>query len=142
MTMSQAVSRTPAELARRDLSARQAILAACVALTAIVVLDLIDGRLGAAYSVGFVLVVVTVPLSVDVRHLFPAGVLPPVLLLASLLAIAILEPSAIRVDGLAEDASLVARLIAGVIDHGMTLVIGHGLALGLIVLRIISAPER
>lgn len=140
--MSQAVSRTPAELARHDLSARQAILGACAATTAIVLLDLMDGRLGALYSVGFVLVVVTVPLSVDVRHLFPAGVLPPVLLLASLLAVCLFDASAIQVDGLAQDASLVARLIAGVIDHGMTLVVGHGLALAVIVLRIIGAPER
>ncbi|MCW2771441.1 MAG: hypothetical protein JWR27_2874 [Aeromicrobium sp.] len=142
MTMSQAVSRTPADLARHDLSARQAILAACVATTAIVLLDLMDGRLGPLYSVGFVLIVITVPLSIDVRSLFPAGVLPPALLLGSLLAVCVIEGSAIQVSGLATDAGLVARLIAGVIDHGLTLVVGHGLALGVILLRILTAPDR
>jgi hypothetical protein len=36
----------------------------------------------------------------------------------------------------------VGRLIAGVIDRGATLIIGHGLALGIIALRIVTAPTR
>lgn len=140
--MTQAVSRTPARVARYDLSAGQVLVASCAVMAAIVLLDLMDGRLGLLYSVGFVLIVITAPLSVDVRGLFPTGVLPPVLLIGSLLAVCLFAPDAIQVNGMAKDASTVARLIAGTIDHGMTLVIGHGLALGLIALRIIGAPER
>ena len=140
--MSQAVSRTPAAMARRDLSARQALTAACVAMAAVIGLDLMDGRLGLLFSVGFVLIAVTVPLAVDVRSLFPAGVLPPALLIGSLLLVCMFASSAIHVDGLAKDASLVGRFIATVIDHGLTLVIGHGLALGIIALRILADRDR
>jgi hypothetical protein len=139
--MSQAVSRTPAAMARRDLSARQAITAACLSMAAVIGLDLLDGRLGPLFSVGFVLIAVTVPLAVDVRSLFPAGVLPPALLIGSLLLVCLFASSAIQVDGLAKDAGLVAQLIAAVIDRGMTLVIGHGLALGMIALRILAADR-
>lgn len=117
-------------------------MAACLAMTAIVLLDLMDGRIGLLYSVGFVLIVITAPLSVDVRALFPTGVLPPALLIGSLLAVCLLDPQAIQVGGMAKDAGTFARLIAGTIDHGMTLVVGHGLALGLIAVRIVTAPER
>jgi hypothetical protein len=140
--MTQAASRTSARTARHDLSARQAIVASCLAMTAIVLLDLADGRLGLLYSVGFVLIVITAPLAVDVRTLFATGVLPPALLIASLLLICQFEPSAIQVDGMAKDAGTVARLIAATIDHGMTLVVGHALALGVIALRIVGAPGR
>lgn len=140
--MTQAASRTPARPARSDLSARQAITAACLAMTAIVLLDLVDGRLGPLYSVGFVLIVVTAPMAVDVRQLFPAGVLPPVLLILSLFAVCLFEPSAIQVGGMAEDAGTVARLIAGTIDHGLTLLVGFGLALVIIALRIVGEPDR
>ena len=140
--MSQAVSRTPAAMARRDPSARQAIVAACLAMAVVIALDLVDGRLGLLFSVGFVLIAVTVPLAVDVRSLFPAGVLPPALLIGSLLLVCMFAGSAIHVDGLAKDASLVGRFIATVIDHGLTLVVGHGLALGIIALRILADRDR
>src|SRR5437773_772516 len=140
--MPQAVSRTPARLARHDLTARQAIVAACVAMVALLCLDLMDGRLGLLYSVGFVLIVVTVPLAVDVRSLLPAGVLPPALLIGSLLVVCLVDPTAIQTGALADDTSRFARMIAGTIDHGMTLVIGHVAAMGIIALRILSDPER
>jgi hypothetical protein len=140
--MSQAVSRTPAAMARRDLSARQAIVAACLSMAAVIGLDLMDGRLGPLFSVGFVLIAATVPLAVDVRSLFPAGVLPPALLIGSLLVVCLFASSAIQVDGLAKDVGLVGRVIAAVIDRGMTLVIGHGLALGIIALRILGDRSR
>jgi hypothetical protein len=140
--MTQAVHGTPARMTRRDLSARQAIVASCLAMAAIVLLDLMDGRVGLLYAVGFVLIVITVPLAVDVRGLFPAGVFPPALLISSLLLICLFEPSAIRVTGMAADPGTFARLIAATIDHGVTLVIGHGIALGIIALRIVSAPAR
>jgi hypothetical protein len=140
--MTQGVQRTSAREARRDLTARQAITAACVAMAVVVVLDLMDGRLGLLYSIGFVLIVITVPLSVDVRGLFPTGIFPPLLLIVSLLLVCQLEPSAIRVEGMAKDAGTIARLIASTIDHGFTLVIGHGLALGIIALRILADRDR
>ena len=139
--MTQAVRTTP-RTARRDMTARQAIVAACVAMTAIVLLDLVDGRLDLLYSVGFVLIAVTAPMAVGVRNLFPTGVLPPVLFVISLLLVCLFEPSAIRVEGMAPDAGTFARLIAATLDHGMTLFAGCGLALGLIALRILTDEPR
>lgn len=140
--MSQEGARTPSAMARRDLGARQAIIAACLAMAVVTGLDLADGSLGPLFSLGFILIAVTVPLAVDVRSLFPTGVLPPALLIGSLLLVCMFASSAIQVDGLAKDAGLVARLIAAVIDRGLTLVIGFGLALGIIALRILTDPER
>lgn len=140
--MSSTATRTPAAWARRDLTARQAITAACVAMALVTALDLSDGRLGFLFSLGFVLVVITAALSVDLDSLFQTGVLPPALLIGTLGAVALFWPAAIHVHGLSTDAGFVGRLIAGVIDRGATLIIGHGLALGIIGLRIFAAPDR
>ena len=88
------------------------------------------------------LAVLTAPLSVDVRSLLPTGVMPPVLLIGSLWIIALFFPDAIVVDGLPADAGALARTIAAVIDHGITLVVGHVLALAGIVVRVATAPSR
>lgn len=140
--MTQAVPRTPARTARTEPSARGAIVCACLAMAVIVVLDLLDGRLELLYSVGFVLIVVTAPLSVDARGLFPTGVLPPLLMIVSLFAVCLFEPSAIQVSGMDPGAGTVARLIAATIDHGMTLAIGGALALAAIGLRVLGNPTR
>ncbi len=113
---------------------------ACVSMTAVTALDLADGRLGFLFSLGFVLAVVTAPLSVDVRSLLTTGVMPPVLLIGSLLAVALFHPHAIAVDGMPADAGTLARTLAAVVDHGITLVIGHVLALIGIAVRVVTAP--
>lgn len=139
--MTEAVPKTPRTAAGRDLTARQAIIGACIAMTLITAIDLADGSLDLLFSVGFVLIVITVPLAVDMRGLFPAGVLPPLLLIVALLAVCVVAPSAIQVDGMAKDASTVARLIASTLDHGLTLLVGQVIALALIALRLVTAPR-
>ncbi|MCW2751777.1 MAG: hypothetical protein JWR83_2887 [Aeromicrobium sp.] len=124
------------------MTARQAITAACVAMALITLLDRADGRLGFLFSLGFVLVVITVAMSVDIDSLFPAGVLPPALLIGTMAIVSMFWPDAIQVDGLSAHAGFIGRLIAGVIDRGATLIIGHGLALGIIAVRILTAPDR
>ncbi len=128
--------------ARHDLGARPAIVAAVIAMGVVTGLDLTDGHLGFLFSLGFVLIVVTVALAVDLDSLFQAGVFPPALLIGTLGLVAMFWSDAIQVNGMAQDAGYVARLIATTIDHGKTLVLGHGLALGLVVLRIMTAPDR
>ena len=124
------------------MSARQAIRFAVIAVAALTALDLSDGRLGFVFSLGFVLIVVTVAMAVDLDSLFQAGVFPPLLLIGTLGVVAMFWPDAIQVNGMAEDAGFFARLIAATIDHGRTLVVGHGLALGIIALRIATAPDK
>lgn len=139
MAATQATS--PAGLARKDLGARQSIWLACAALALVVALDLLtDGRLGIVFSVGFVLVVATVPLAVDPRSLLPAGVLPPVLLTVAIGLVVMIAPEAVDVAGLPKDTGWLGRTLTGTIDRGITLMIGHGLALAMVVLRILTDP--
>ena len=128
--------------AGHDLSGRQAVRFAVIAMAAVTGLDLADGRLGFLFSLGFVLIVVTVAMAVDLDSLFQAGVFPPPLMIGALAAVAMFWPDAIQVNGLADGAGFFGRLIAATIDHGKTLVVGHGLALGIIALRIMTAPDR
>ncbi len=136
--MDSAAVRPARRLASHDLTARGTVTAAVAAIAAVVVLDLIDGRIGFPFSLGFVLIVITLPLAINRRDLLPAVILPPVLLLVSLLAICILRPESIAVAGMADDAGLVARYIASIIDHGLTLAVGHALAIAVIVWRFSS----
>lgn len=143
MNMSMTQSRTPVALSRHDLGAQQAIVIACSAMAAVTLLDVIfDGRLGSLFSVGFILIAVTTPLSVDVRSLFAPGILPPLLMIAMILLLAIVHPSAIVADGLASSAGAMQHLIAGIINQATPLVVGHLLALGVIALRIITDPDK
>ena len=114
---------------------------AFVAMAAVIWLDLTDGVLGAAFSVGFVLVALTAPMAVDLRSIVTTGVLPPALLILTLFCVAVAEPGAIAVPGLAADAGAVTRTIATTLDHGVALVIGHALALTMIVVRNVWASH-
>lgn len=118
-----------------DVSGRNVAVAAMLAMALVCALDLTDERLGPAFTVGFILIVVTAPMAIELRSVVVAGVLPPVLLIVALFAVALIEPAAVSVTGLPHDAGTLARTLAAVLDHGLTLVIGHGLALGAIVLR-------
>ena len=141
--MSTTATHSPAALARRDLTARQAVVIACTTMAAIAILDvMVDGKLGTLFSVGFVLIAVTTPLSVDVRALFAPGILPPLLMISVILVFSIVAPSAIPTDGITASAGTLQRLIAGIIDQATALVVGHLLALGVIALRIVITPDR
>jgi len=125
----------------RDLSGAAVIVMAFVAMAAIIWLDLSDGSLGPAFTVGFILVSVTAPMAVDLRSIVSTGVLPPVLLILTLFGVAIIDPDAIDVPGLAADAGAITRAIATTLDHGVALVIGHALALTMIVVRHVWASH-
>ena len=136
--MDSTAVRPARRLASHDLTARGTITAAVVAMAAVIVLDLVDGRIGFLFSLGFTLTVLTLPLAINRRDLLPAIILPPVLLLVSLLAVCILRPESISVDGMADDPGLIGRYIASIVDHGLTLAVGHALAIAVIVWRFSS----
>jgi hypothetical protein len=125
----------------RDLSGAAVVVMAFLAMAAIVWLDLTDGSLGLAFTVGFILVAMTAPMAVDLRSIVSTGVLPPPLLILALFGVALIEPGAIEVPGLAPDAGTITRTIGATLDHGVTLVVGHGLALTTIVLRNVWASR-
>jgi len=125
----------------RDLSGAAVVVMAFLAMAALVWLDLTDGKLGPAFTVGFILVALTAPMAVDLRSIVTTGVLPPPLLILTLFGVVLVEPSAIDVPGLAADAGVIARTVATTLDHGVALVIGHTLALTTIVLRNVWASR-
>jgi hypothetical protein len=125
----------------RDLNGAAVVVMAFVAMAAIVWLDLTDGTLGPAFTVGFILVALTAPMAVDLRSIVTTGALPPPLLILTLFGVALVEPSAIEVAGLAPDAGIFTRTIATTLDHGVALVIGHALALTMIVVRNVWASR-
>jgi len=139
--MSSTAARTPVAFSRRDLSARGVVVLAGLAMAAVIILDLLDGRLGLVFSLGFVLVVATAPLSVVDGSLFTTAVLPPVLLVVTLGVVAIVAQQAIQVDGLPDSAGAMGTLMGGVIDRGVVLLVGEALALLAIGLRL-SARVR
>ncbi len=114
----------------------------CLALAVVTVLDLLDGQLGMLFSIGFVLIAATMPLAVDVHQLLPSGVLPPVLLVASIAVVSLVATDAITVEGMPADVGWAGRTLAGTVDHGVTLLIGHGLALVAVVTRILTDPQH
>lgn len=139
--MTQVAAPSPARLARHDLSSRQVLWAAFGVMALVTALDLVDGALGAPFSVGFVLVVLTAPLAVERGGLFPTGLLPPVLLVVALVVVAVVAPEAISPDGLPTDVTRAGRVLAGTIDHGVTLVVGHVLALLAVGLRLAADDD-
>ena len=114
---------------------------AFVAMAAVIWLDLTDDTLGPAFTVGFILVALTAPMAVDLRSIVSTGVLPPPLLILTLFGVALIEPAAIESPGLAADAGAITRTIAATLDHGVALVIGHALALTMIVVRNVWASR-
>lgn len=140
MNMATALLRAPRLLARRDLTVRQAVALAVLSLIAVTGLDLIDGRLGLAFSIGFVLIVATVPVAVRPDGFFAAGMLPPVLFGVAILAVSTFFGSALVLDGTPEDVGVFGRTVSGTIAFGVPLLIGYALALGIITLRILRAP--
>lgn len=133
--MTQVAAPSPARLARQDLTSRQVLWGAFAVMALVTALDLVDGSLGAPFSVGFVLIVLTAPLAVENGSLFPTGLMPPILLVVALIVVAIVSPDAIAPDGMPTDTGRAGRVLAGTIDHGVTLVVGHVLALLAIGLR-------
>lgn len=104
------------------------MLAAFVALAAIVILDLVDGRVGLLFSLGFIMTAVTAPLAVHVDGMRPLLALPPVLLVVMLLAISVVRPEALPISGLPDSASWFARTLSAFVKHGVVLAIAYALA--------------
>lgn len=134
-----ALARTPVAAARFDLTPRGAVVCSVLALAAVTWLDLLDGRLGVAYAVGFILVVVTAATAVREDGLFTTGVLPPVLLVGSLLLVVLASPDAIVIENLPESAGVFSRTLSATIAHGVPLLIGHALAMAVIIGRVLTA---
>lgn len=137
-----ALARTPAAAARCDLTARGAVVCSVLAMALITALDLIDGQLGLVFAVGFVLVVLSAAVAVDLSGLFIVGVLPPFLLVATILAVAVIAPEAIVIAGLPAGTGVFGLTLAAAIDNAIALLLGHALAVAAIVTRLLGSKPN
>lgn len=99
----------------------------------------LSDRLGLFFGVCLVLAALTAALVVNTAGLFAAGVLPPLLLLAAVVAVVIGAPSAIDAAQLTGGDGALLRVIAGVVDQATPLVIAHVAALTIIAFRVRTA---
>lgn len=136
-----AIARVPSHLARHDLTPRGAILSSVVVLGIITALDLIDGTIGLPFTVGYLLIVATAPLAVQARGLYTLVLMPPVLLVAALSVIAWLAPEALVVPDLPESAGAMKHAVSATAQLGGVLLLGQGLAITAVLLRIWSAQN-
>lgn len=104
-------------------------LGAALVLTALVLDTLPSAPLGRVLGTGFVVACVVVAVVVRAGEAFPVGVLPPLLMLAVLALAAVARPSALPGDGVA------ARLVTGLADHSLALVLGWAGALAVLLAR-------
>jgi len=105
---------------------------AVAAALVVVLLSLVGAdRVGLFYDLTFVLVSVTAALAIRPTEFFVAGVLPPLLMAGTMLALAIIDRSAVADS----DDGLVQAVVSGLAHHATSLVVGYGLALAVLALR-------
>jgi hypothetical protein len=112
--------------------ARLVVLAAGVLLLAVVLLDrLAFGHLTLFFDVAFVLLCTAAALAVRPRDFFAVGVLPPLLMAATMAVLGVWSrgTAADPTDGFAQ------ALVTGLAHHAGALVAGYGLTLAVLALR-------
>ena len=83
------------------------------------------------FDLAFVTICVTAALSVRPRDLFVVGVLPPLMMLGTVLILALTARGAIAepVDG------VIQAVVSGLAHHAGALIVGYGLTLGIVAMR-------
>ena len=113
-------------------SGRQvAVLGVAVALSVAALDLLVFGRLTVFFDLCFVLLCVALSLLVRPSDFFTVGVLPPLLMLGTMLLVALngTEVIATRHD------SVIQAVVTGLAHHSVALFVGYALCLGILVLR-------
>lgn len=119
----------PERAVQRDLNARHSVLFAVCAMTGVSTLDLVDGSLGIVFDIGFVLTVFMIALWTEQSSLLVPAILPPFLLVAAIVIIAVITPSAIDTSTSGSDPVVLQRVLVAILNHATALVIGHSGAL-------------
>jgi ABC-type uncharacterized transport system permease subunit len=98
----------------------------------VVALDVsLVGRVGAFFDIGFVIVCVTVALLVRSEDFFTVGVLPPLVMLAAFVLLAVSRPAALA----GPHAGVVRAVLIGLSHHAVALGVGYGLCLTCLAVR-------
>jgi hypothetical protein len=106
-------------------------LAAALTLTAAAVEVTLVSGLGLFFDLCFVAICLSAALRVRPRDFFTVGVLPPLLMLGTMLLVALngADVIAARHDG------VVQAVVTGLAHHSVALFVGYAVALGTLVLR-------
>lgn len=114
-----------------------ATLSALTALLVVLVDLLLSDELSLFFDLAFVAVCVAAALTVRPRDFFMVGVLPPLLMFGTVLALALVSRGAIadEVDG------LIQAVVSGLAHHAGALAAGYGLALGILALRQVATKN-
>lgn len=113
------------------------VLAAFVAMLVAAAIEIVlRDAVGMVVGVMLVLACTAVALMIRAGDLFTAGVLPPLLLVAALVVVAVVHPAGIEVSRLQPDAGVAQTVIAGFVALARWLVAAHALALVLVALRL------
>lgn len=108
------------------------IFAATAAVVAAATVSiLLTGQVGIAFDVMLVAACLGAALMVRPQEFFPIGVLPPLLLLGAVVAVAFVDRSAIA----RADDPLGQAVVSGLAHHGVALAIAYALTLGVLGLR-------
>lgn len=108
-----------------------AALLVALLLTATVLDLLLSHPLGLLFDLAFVTLCVGAALKVRPTDFFAVGVLPPLAMFGTVLLLAITEPDAVANP----DDGVVQATVSGLSRHGVALVIGYFLCLGLLAAR-------
>jgi ATP/ADP translocase len=117
---------------------RQVVSLSALTAAATAALNLaLTGELSLFFDCVFVVVCVVAAFAVRPRDFFVVGVLPPLLMLGTVLLLAVVARSAVAdpVD------SLVQAVVSGLAHHAGGLVAGYALALGVLALRQVAAKN-
>ena len=106
-------------------------LGVALALTAAAFDLLLTNRVGLLFDLAFVMLCVALALAVRPRDFFTVGVLPPLLMLATFLLLAMSRAEAIA----QQHDGLIQAVVSGLSHHSIALAIAYGLALGVLAVR-------
>jgi hypothetical protein len=108
------------------------VRAVVVVLALVVVLDVVlDGRLGVPFDVTLVALSVAAALWVRPPDFFTVGVLPPLLLAATVVTLVAVDRGSVAQ---ADDAALQA-VVSGLAHHALALLVGYAATLAILALR-------
>jgi len=129
-----------AKLAEHELTSRGVVALGVVLLAGATAVQVWrSSSLGLFFSLCFVLTVLTTALLVRSDGFFVVGVLPPLLMVAILVAVAQWAPTHIDAP-VPESAGVLQLVIAGLVTYAVPLVVAHLSALAIIALRVRVAP--
>jgi len=100
-------------------------------LAAVLVSLLASDEIGLGFDIAFVVICVAAALWVHPDNFFTVGVLPPLLLAATVLLLSILDRGAVA----RTDDALAQAVVSGLAHHALALVVGYGLTLAVLGLR-------